>query len=58
LKKQKTKKKIITQVRNSFTCFIAPQQPRNPMINRIDPNIITTMAIISRYDNPFSISGS
>ena len=49
---------LLTQVRNSFTCFIAPQHPRNPMINKIEPTMIKTIAIISRYDKPFSRSGS
>jgi hypothetical protein len=48
----------LTIAKNTFTCFIAPQHPRNPIITRTEPRTRTTIARTSRYDKPVSTAGS
>jgi hypothetical protein len=49
---------LLTMVKNTFTCFIAPQNPRNPIMTRIEPRTTTQITGILRDDKFVSTPGS
>jgi hypothetical protein len=48
----------LTIAKNTFTCFIAPQHPRNPIITRIQPRTITQITGTLRDDKSVLTAGS